>query len=185
MSGLKPTNKRSQFVQMLILCMGISAQLPAAQPGEPAPELVLPLLNKGNEIRLSDFEGTVVYVDFWASWCGPCRKSLPLYEDLYQRLLTKQFQLLAVNLDEDTRDAIGFLNRHPVSYPVLVDPAGNSARTWSVLAMPSSYLIDFDGKLAHTYVGFESSHMERIEHDIKTLLERMPAALPAGDDGLR
>ena len=165
--------------------MAISLQALAVQPGQPAPALVLPLLGNGNDIRLSDFEGKIVYVDFWASWCGPCRQSLPLYEDLYKRLSSDRFQLLAVNLDEDINDAKNFLRRHPVSYPVLLDPAGNSARAWSVPVMPTSYLVDFDGKLAHSYAGFEASHMGKIEHDIQTLLERMPGTHVVGTDGLR
>lgn len=170
---------------LLLLWAGFSLPALATQPGEPAPVLILPLLSENKDIRLSDFEGKIVYVDFWASWCAPCRQSLPLYEALYQRLPSDRFQILAVNLDEDSRDAKRFLDRHPVSYPVLTDPAGNSAREWSVLAMPSSYLVNSDGTLAHIYIGFETSHMEIIEHDIKTLLERMPGAHAVSADGLR
>ena len=170
---------------MLVLWVGFSLLATAAQTGQPAPTLVLPRLENGNSVSLSDFKGQVVYVDFWASWCGPCRQSLPLYESLYKRLPARRFQILAINLDEDTKDAKSFLSRHPVSYPVLVDPAGISARTWLVPVMPSSYLADGNGNLAHTYAGFKPSHMEKIEHDIKTLLEHVPDAHIAGTDGLR
>ncbi len=172
-----------------LLWMAFSLQALAVQPGEPAPALVLPLLVDGKNINLSDFEGKVVYVDFWASWCGPCRQSLPLYEALYKRLPADHFQILAVNLDEERKDAENFLKRHPVSYTVLFDPAGNSARDWSVLAMPSSYLVDSHGRLAYIYIGFEASHIGKIEHDINTLLEGLPDYIPGthnvGVDGLR
>jgi thiol-disulfide isomerase/thioredoxin len=174
---------------ILLLLAGLSLQALAAQPGELAPALVLPQINGDKDVRLSDFEGKVVYVDFWASWCGPCRQSLPLYEALNKRLPADQFQILAVNLDEQRKDAENFLKRHPVSYPVLLDPAGNSARAWTVLAMPSSYLVDSDGRLANIYIGFEASHIGNIEHDIKTLLERVPdhmhGASAVGTHGLR
>jgi thiol-disulfide isomerase/thioredoxin len=157
----------------------------ALEPGEPAPSLVLPRLGQTGITQLEDFVGKVVYVDFWASWCGPCRQSLPLYESLHRNLAGNGFELLAVNLDENRDDAIRFLAEHPVSYPVLLDPSGESARRWAVKAMPSSYLIDADGRLAQVYYGFRPSHMERIEHAIKTLLENMPLAQPAESGGLR
>ena len=173
------------FISFLLLWAGSSLQAMAAQPGESAPFLVLPLLGEDRQVSLSEYKGKIVYIDFWASWCGPCRQSLPLYEELYSRLPKDRFQILAVNLDEKLKDADNFLKRHPVSYPVLLDPSGNSARAWSVLAMPSSYLVDHDGKISRVYVGFELSHIGNIEHDIKTLLDSMPGARVDGSDGLR
>jgi thiol-disulfide isomerase/thioredoxin len=129
------------------------------------------MMGHDKRVELDKLKGKIVYVDFWASWCGPCRQSLPLYEALYQRLSTQDFEILAVNLDEDLKDAERFLKRHPVSYPVLLDPSGDSAKKWSVLAMPSSYLVDSDGNLAYIYTGFEASHIGDIEDDIKTLLD--------------
>jgi thiol-disulfide isomerase/thioredoxin len=148
----------------------------AAQRGEQAPVLELPRLDNGETVRLSDLKGQVVYVDFWASWCGPCRQSLPLYEAMQNRLPADRFQILAVNLDENNRDAEKFLERHPVSYQVLLDPDAVSARAWSVPAMPSSFLVDSNGRLANTYFGFEPSHIGAIENDIKNLLENTPAS---------
>ena len=120
---MKLTDSRLQIAALLLLWAGFSLPALATQPGEPAPVLVLPLLNENKDISLSDFEGKIVYVDFWASWCAPCRQSLPLYEALHHRLPSDRFQILAVNLDEDSRDAKRFLDRHPVSYPVLTAPA--------------------------------------------------------------
>lgn len=163
---------------MLVLWFGLSLAAYAAQPGEPAPILELPRLSDGETVRLSDFNGKITYVDFWASWCGPCRQSLPLYEAMNKRLPADRFQILAINLDENRRDAEAFLKRHPVSYEVLFDPEAHSARQWSVPAMPSSFLVDSHGRLAKIYIGFEPSHIGTIEHDIKALLENTPAAGP-------
>ncbi len=173
-----PTQAKSLLTLFLMLCAAFGLTARAAQTGFPAPELVLPRIENGQEIRLSEFLGKVVYVDFWASWCTPCRRSLPLYEDLSKRFPADRFQILAVNLDEDRIDAENFLEAHPVSYPILLDASGDSARDWAVSAMPSSYLVDSSGKLAYIYIGFESSHIGKIEHDIKTLLELMPVARP-------
>ncbi len=177
-------NHKRRFFQ-LVLWTGLSLQALAAQQGDPAPALELPQLDSEKEIRLADYVGKIVYVDFWASWCGPCRQSLPLYEALKERLPADRFQILAVNLDEERKDAENFLKRHPVSYTVLFDPAGNSARDWSVLAMPSSYLVDSHGRLAYIYIGFEASHIRKIEHDIKALLDRLPGTHTVDVDGLR
>lgn len=167
-------NTKWRVTGALMLWAGFSLQVFALQPGELAPALMLPSLNGDQEVNLSTLEGKIIYVDFWASWCQPCRRSLPLYEALQKRLGTDRFLILAVNLDEDRKDAEKFLGRHPVTYPVLMDPTGDSARDWAVLAMPSSYLVDSNGRLAHIYLGFEPSHMGEIEHDIKTLLADLP-----------
>lgn len=163
-----------RVIGCIVLWAGLSLQALAIQPGDPAPALVLPDLDGGQEVSLSELKGKIIYVDFWASWCQPCRRSLPLYEQMANRLGSDRFQILAVNLDEDRKDAENFLKRHPVSYPVLLDPAGVSAGEWAVLAMPSSYLVDSKGRLAYIYIGFEPSHIGKIEHDIKTLLEYLP-----------
>ncbi|NOR20140.1 MAG: redoxin domain-containing protein [Xanthomonadales bacterium] len=168
------TNNRLRSAALFLALTCFSFQLLAVQPGEPAPTLVLTQMGDGREISLSNLKGKIVYVDFWASWCGPCRQSLPLYQALYKRLSNERFEILAVNLDEDRKDAEKFLKRHPVSYPVLLDPSGNSAKTWSVLVMPSSYLVDSNGKLAYIYRGFETSHIGDIEDDIKKLLGDLP-----------
>ena len=183
------TDIKLRLLLQLVLWTGLSLQALAAQPGDAAPALKLPQLDGKTEIRLADYAGKIVYVDFWASWCAPCRQSLPLYETLKKRLPVDHFQILAVNLDEKRKDAENFLKHHPVSYTVLFDPAGNSARDWSVLAMPSSYLVDSHGRLAYIYIGFEASHIGKIEHDINTLLEGLPNYIPGthnvGVDGLR
>jgi len=179
--ALKFTNRGWLFILVLMSVMVFGQKATAVAPGDPAPVLVLPLITDGSTMRLSDLRGKVVYIDFWASWCGPCRQSLPLYESLYTNLASEHFLILAVNLDENRDDAERFLKNHPVSYPVLLDPSGDSAREWSLSVMPSSYLVDAQGRLAYIYVGFEMSHMEKIEHDIKELLESLQG--PDTDSG--
>lgn len=135
-----------------------------------APALSLPELGTGNTVSLAQLQGEVVYVDFWASWCGPCRKSLPLYEQMAQELGETGFRIVAINLDEEREDAERFLAMHPVSYTVLLDPAGESAETWQIKAMPSSFLVDQNGNVARSWSGFKESHLEEIRSEIEALL---------------
>ena len=126
----------------------------------------------GNQqLDLSDLQGQAVYVDFWASWCGPCRQSLPLYESLYQEFSPQGFTIVAINLDEDEQDAEKFLQKHPVSYTVLLDPHGSAAAAWEIRVMPTSFLLDRDGNVVKEYAGFQPSHIADIRNDIQTLLK--------------
>ncbi len=169
---------------LLLVTIGIYDIALPATPGHEAPATILPDIRSGEMLRLSDLKGNVVYVDFWASWCPPCRQSLPLYEAMQKRMGNDRFQILAINLDEERGDAEHFIKRHPVSYEILLDPSGNSARDWGVTAMPSSYLVDPGGIIKNVYFGFEPSHIEVIEHDIKTLLLAMPVAGTGVTNGL-
>ena len=154
----------------LLLCLGSSVAL-ALGPGDPAPEFELSQIDLEQALTLNDYRGKVVYIDFWAAWCGPCRKSLPLYEALQSRLPTESFQMLAINLDEETADARAFLDKHPVSYPIGLNPDGWVAAAYAIKVMPSSFLVDQQGNISAIYAGFEPSHIEVIEHDIRALIE--------------
>jgi thiol-disulfide isomerase/thioredoxin len=144
----------------------------AASPSSfTAPELKLPGLRDEALVSVEEFRGKVVYLDFWASWCGPCRKSMPLYDEMYREIGTDRFEILAVNLDEDPRDALDFITQHPVSYPVLSDPSGAVAEAWGLKVMPTSFLLDPSGRVVKTYPGFEDSHMGEIRRDIDALLQ--------------
>jgi cytochrome c biogenesis protein CcmG/thiol:disulfide interchange protein DsbE len=154
-------------VNLLLLLLALPGLLPssslaAVEPGEPAPDFTLPLLDTEASVKLSEFRGQWVYVDFWASWCGPCRQSMPLYESLFHEYASQELQILAINLDETREDATGFLAKHPVSYTVLWDPAGNTPREWNLKVMPSSYLLDPAGKLVKAWAGFEDTHIQEI-----------------------
>jgi thiol-disulfide isomerase/thioredoxin len=142
----------------------------AVAPGEAALPLQLPELQSGRPVSLAQFRGQVVYLDFWASWCGPCRQSLPMYEKMKRDLPADRFEIVAVNLDEFREDAIRFLDAHPVSYVVLADPEGESADQWKIPAMPSSFLLDAEGRVVRAWAGFNLSHLEEIRNEIQTLV---------------
>ena len=143
-------------LSLLLLSQGAAA----AQVGQPAPGIALPIFTAGGigaPMTLSSLKGSVVYLDFWASWCGPCRISFPQLEQLRQELGPRGFEVLAVNVDEFERDARLFLQRIPVSYPVVRDAQGISPRTYKVLGMPTGYLIDRQGVLRMVHQGYRKS----------------------------
>lgn len=141
-----------------------------ASSGVDARDFMLPAMEAGQEMSLADFRGKVIYLDFWASWCGPCRKSLPLYEEMKKEFPPERFEIIAINLDEERYDAVRFLEKHPVSYTILLDPAGTTASQWQIQAMPSSFLLDVDGQIIKAWAGFTSSHLEDIQNEIRSSL---------------
>lgn len=129
------------------------------------------LSNYGSEkIELSSLDGKVVYVDFWASWCGPCKKSFPELNKLYEQHHKNGFEIVAVNLDESVQDAQGFLKNYPVDFPVATDPNGVSAELFAIKGMPSGYLIDKKGVVRHIVVGFADGEAEHLDKLIGQLM---------------
>lgn len=154
----------------LLLTLLFSATALAVTPGEKAPGFSLPLLTQKGQLSLSQYRGKVVYVDFWASWCGPCRKSLPLLNQMRKQLKGQPFEVLAINLDEDIKDARGFLKQYPVSYPTLHDKAGKTPEQYGLKGMPTSYLIDKKGIVRAVHTGFKPSDMNKIRKEVAALL---------------
>jgi thiol-disulfide isomerase/thioredoxin len=157
----------------LVLCFPLWAHATPVVVGQLAPAIELPLLSlqaQSSSASLAELRGKVVYLDFWASWCGPCRKSFPLLEQLRQQLGSQGFEVLAVNVDEFEADALQFLTEIPVSYPVVRDGAGTTPQTYGILGMPTAYLIDRDGVVRLVHAGFKTSDAEKLRVEINKLL---------------
>ncbi|WP_416396530.1 TlpA family protein disulfide reductase [Allohahella sp. A8] len=143
---------------------------PDAHAATPAPDFQLPVLNSDSTQSLSEYRGMIVYVDFWASWCGPCRKSLPQLSKLRNELVEAgDFEVLAINLDAKTEDATRFLSQFPVSYPVLLDPKGKTPEAYGLVGMPTSYLIDQKGNIVSKHEGFRDGDIEKLRKEVETL----------------
>lgn len=135
---------------------------------EQAPAFNLP--GDGKNVNLAELKGKVVYLDFWASWCDPCRKSFPWMNDLHARYNDKNFAVIAINLDSSNEDATKFLDRIPAKFIVAYDPEGEVATKYNLRAMPTSYLIDKKGQIVFTHQGFRDSDSKEIEEKIHNLL---------------
>ncbi len=115
--------------------------------------------------------GQVVYVDFWASWCGPCRISFPILDEIRAELGERGFEVLAINVDEYPEDALEFLNELPVSYPVLYDAEGATPEAFGIIGMPTGFLIDRSGTVYKVHQGFRKSDGKKLRAEILELLE--------------
>ena len=152
---------------LCLFCPGILA----LNNGEIAP--AFQLTEHGSEAlkhKLSEYQGKVVYLDFWAAWCGPCRVSVPDLVTLQAELGSDSFVVLAINLDTKTRDADRFLERFPVNYTVLSDPKGKVAQLYELPGMPTSFLIDREGNIAMIHVGYRTGDIDSIRNAIENLL---------------
>ncbi len=121
-------------------------------------------------LDLSRYHGQVVYIDFWASWCGPCRQSFPWMKSLQDTYAHQGFAVVAVNLDRDHGDAERFLGEFNPDFTILFDPAGDLAEKFDIHGMPASVLIDRRGVLRFTHVGFRPADSQAYENQIAELL---------------
>jgi peroxiredoxin len=153
--------------------------------GAPAPAFDLPVFGQNHRhMSLAQQRGKVVLLDFWASWCGPCRQSFPLYEKLRSEMPTRDFTLLAINLDEMIDGPTAFLEEHPVHYTSLADPNGEVAKAYGLIGMPSSFVIDRDGIVRARHTGFKPQDVEALRKEIRELLgdaRNEPAAKPGSE----
>jgi peroxiredoxin len=120
--------------------------------GQPAPDFVLPQLD-GGVVRLSDLRGNVVLVNFWASWCTPCKREVPALVSVYERFQEQGFVVLGVDYQEPVDDVRGFVEEWGMSYPVLLDADAAVVRQYRLTGIPESYLIDQDGVLRERRIG--------------------------------
>lgn len=124
----------------------------------------------GEPIQLEAYRGQIVLVDFWASWCPPCLKSLPAYDRLYREFRERGFSVVAVNVDEDTQDGIAFLQDNPVSYPVIADPVGTIGIPYKIRTLPRSFLLSRDGRIIESHRSFDDDDEAALRARIAELL---------------
>lgn len=153
------------------LCLITPPAATALEKGEQAPHFSLPSAS-GKTLSLSDYRGKVVLLDFWASWCGPCKKSLPWLESIRGAFSPDKFVVITINLDEDREEGLRFFQTLGLTIPVVFDPAGSVPESYNLKSMPESFLIDENGVLIAAYKGFGERHKTQILDDIEKLLQR-------------
>lgn len=146
----------------------------AIAPAALAPDFTLPG-PAGEVVSLAAHRGRVVWLDFWASWCAPCRRSFPWMNAMHARYGPQGLAVVAVNLDARDAPARRFLAEHPADFTVLFDPTGESARRYGVRAMPTSVLIGADGRVVATHAGFRDDDATALEASIRDALARAGA----------
>lgn len=159
--------KKIHIVTAILLLFTYSASI----ANQKAPDFNLGKNASGETITLASLKGKTVYLDFWASWCIPCKDSFPWMNRMQSTYRDQGLVILAVNLDEDKAAAENFLKKVPGLFNIIYDPQGNIATKYQVEVMPTSFLIDKNGNLVKRKLGFKLKDRGAMEADIKKALE--------------
>jgi len=139
--------------------------------GAAAPPCSAPLLDGSRAISVADYRGKVVYLDFWASWCPPCRESFPFMNELERDLGDRGLAIVAVSVDKTAEDARGFAASHPVRFALALDRAGACPAAYQLPGMPTSFIIDKRGMVRAVHAGFRASDAPEIRRQLSEALD--------------
>lgn len=154
---------------ILLAALLLAGAAVAKEVSGPAPDFTLKSRG-GENLKLSEFRGEVVMINFWASWCGPCRKEMPLLDQLYRRYHPMGFTILGVNVEEDSEEALRLLKEIPVTFPILFDRDNKVSEAYELVAMPSTVMVDRDGNMRFVHLGYLPGYEREYEAQIKALI---------------
>ena len=166
---VKTSNVLAGWMAAVLLAAASQGAI-AVETGQKPPTFSLP--GDAGTTSLDDFAGKVVYVDFWASWCGPCRQSFPWLNEMQKQFGAKGLVVVGVNVDKKREEAQKFLADTPAQFTISYDPQGKTPRDWQVMGMPSSFLVGRDGKVRLVHAGFREADRPELEAQIKAALEQ-------------
>jgi cytochrome c biogenesis protein CcmG, thiol:disulfide interchange protein DsbE len=165
---------------LLIACMiALCSPSMAIEEGEPAPDFDLPgVRSSDSDIVLGNLRGSIVYVDFWASWCLPCLRSLPQINELFTKYADQGFEVVAITIDDPIEDALDFLDdlEIPLAYHVVADKTADVMDAYGVVGMPTSFLIDRSGTIRKVHKGFREGDTDLLESALIELLAADPSS---------
>ena len=163
-------------VALLALAVSLaSLRVDAVAVGEVAPDIDA-MTTDGKPARLSDLRGKTVWLDFWASWCGPCRQSFPWMNAMHDKYGGSGLAIMAVNVDKKRADADKFLAQLPARFPLAFDPEGATPAAYAIKAMPTSVLIGRDGRVVAVHNGFRNEERDAHESKIASSVGRPPGS---------
>ncbi len=142
------------MIAALAVIVVLSTDISAGFEQAAAPDFTLKSAD-GKNVRLSEYRGDVVLINFWASWCGPCRQEMPVLSDLHDRYKSLGFTVLGINVEENSNDARKLLGKIPVSFPILFDNTSTVSKQYDVVAMPSTVIVDRDGNMRYLHKGYK------------------------------
>lgn len=168
---MKPStvSRKAHLVLLLVAGVLASTLVYGEASKKMAPDFTLKS-NSGENLKLSEYRGEVVMINFWASWCGPCRQEMPLLDELYKNYQPLGFTILGVNVEENPQKAKSLLKDIPVSFPVLFDTDNTVSRLYDVVAMPSTVLVDRAGNVRYLHKGYKPGYEQSYQEQIRSLI---------------
>ena len=160
----------ARWLRALVAGLLLAATAVAGGSSQPAPNFALPS-RAGGQVSLAKLKGQVVMINFWASWCGPCRQEMPLLDQMYKKYKPLGFTLVGINVEPDTKDADGYLAKTPVTYPILLDKENKVSSLYQVSAMPSSVIVDRKGRVRYVHHGYKPGDENEFLTQIRTLVK--------------
>jgi len=162
-------NIRKLLTGVALSVLAASSLASSDLTGRPAPDFALKS-STGENLRLSEYRGDVVMINFWATWCGPCRQEMPLLDDLYNRYERVGFNLLGVNIDDDSSRAMDMIRELGVNFPVLFDARKEVSRMYEVDAMPVTVIVDREGTVRYVHQGYKPGYEQKYLDQVRALL---------------
>jgi len=161
------------YLSQIMLLLGVlafsTAAISAKEMNQPAPDFTLKSLS-GKNLRLSELSGQVVLLNFWASWCAPCREEMPLLNDLHNKYSALGFTVLGVNVEEQTDKAVSYIAGRPVDFAILLDNKNIVSSQYKVIAMPTTVLIDRNGTMRYLHQGYKAGDKKEYVKLVKKLV---------------
>ena len=158
------------FVRCVTLFIALFAgQALAVGLQDEAPDFTLKSLDGGN-LRLAEYRGQVVLINFWASWCGPCRQEMPLLDRLHHRYEDTGFAVLGINVEGDSDSAQEIVDKTKVTFPILIDDGQKVSELYSLEAMPSTVVVDRDGVIRYVHLGYKPGDEAKYVEVVKALI---------------
>jgi len=159
------------LVIALILAIIAPGYAFSGQIGAQAPSFALPDLN-GSTVSLEQFKGKVVFLDFWAPWCIPCKQELSELDKLYKKYRNDGFEVIGISIDPSEKNIAAFLQKVPLSFIIALDKKNEGSDTYRVSSLPTGFIIGRDGIIRRKYSGYDKESFTQIEHELSELLNR-------------